>query len=330
MAKRVFSGMRPTGRLHLGHLAGALFNWVRFQDEYDCYYCIVDWHAMMSDYSDTSSITSNCREVLLDWLGVGLDPDRSTIFLQSHVPQHAELHLALSMIAPLGWLERCPTYKDQILNIQNKDLSTYAFLGYPVLMAADILLYKGELVPVGEDQSAHLEISREMARRFNNFFGEVFPEPQTILTKTPKVPGTDGRKMSKSYGNSINIADSPEEIWEKLRTMMTDPARERRKDPGDPDKCPVWDIHKVFNNDMEERDRLSEGCRTAGIGCIDCKKALYSHLMGILEPVQARRRSFESSEDDMIEVLRKGARKAERVAAVTISEVIRAIGFIPR
>lgn len=330
MRKRVFSGMRPTGRLHLGHLAGALSNWVRLQEDYDCFYCIVDWHAVMSEYADTSSIRENCREVLLDWLGVGLDPERSTIFLQSHVPHHAELHLAFSMIAPLGWLERNPTYKEQIVNMQNKDLSTYAFLGYPVLQAADILLYKGELVPVGEDQSAHLELSREIARRFNNFFGNIFPEPQTILTATPKVPGTDGRKMSKSYGNAINIADSPEDIWEKLRTMMTDPARERRKDPGDPDKCPVWDIHKVFNKDMDEMSSINEGCRTAGIGCVECKKALYSHLMEVLEPIQKRRRSFESKEDGILEVLRKGSQNAISVAEVTIHEVIDAIGFVQR
>ena len=330
MKKRVFSGMRPTGRLHLGHLAGALSNWIRFQDEYDCFYCIVDWHAMMSDYSDTRFMKDNCREVLLDWLGVGLDPDRSTLFLQSNVPHHAELHLTLSMITPLGWLERCPTYKDQILNIQNKDLSTYAFLGYPVLMAGDIMLYKAELVPVGEDQSANLELTREVVRRFNHFFGEVFQEPQTILTKTPKIPGTDGRKMSKSYGNAINIADDPEEIWEKLRTTVTDTARERRSDPGNPDKCPVWDLHKAFNHDMEQRAYIDKGCRTAGIGCIECKQALYSHLMAILEPIQSRRRAFEANEEDLLEVLKKGAMKAEKVSEVTIEEVIKAIGFISR
>ncbi|MDO9508774.1 MAG: tryptophan--tRNA ligase [Thermovirgaceae bacterium] len=330
MRKRVFSGMRPTGRLHIGHLAGALSNWVRLQDDYECFYCIVDWHAMMSEYADTNLIRSNCREVLLDWLGVGLDPDRSTIFLQSHVPQHAELHLALSMIAPLGWLERNPTYKEQIINIQNKDLSTYAFLGYPVLQAADILLYKGDLVPVGEDQSAHLELSREIARRFNYFYGDIFPEPQTLLTETPKVPGTDGRKMSKSYGNAINIADTPDEIWEKLRTMMTDPARERRKDPGNPDKCPVWDIHKVFNRDAEERTRLSDGCRGAGIGCLECKKALFAHLMDLLGPIQERRRAFESREDGVMEVLRKGAKRAGITAKETMSQVIGSVGFVDR
>lgn len=322
--------MRPTGRLHLGHLAGALTNWVRLQDQYECFYCIVDWHAMMSEYADTSSLRANCREVLLDWLGVGLDPDKSTIFLQSHVPQHAELHLALSMISPLGWLERNPTYKEQIINIQNKDLSTYAFLGYPVLQASDILLYKGDLVPVGEDQSAHLELSREIARRFNFFYGNIFPEPQTLLTQTPKVPGTDGRKMSKSYGNAINIADGHDDIWEKLRTMMTDPARERRKDPGDPGKCPVWDIQKVFNPDQEEKNRLSDGCKSAGIGCIECKKALFSHLMDLLGSIQDRRRAFETRDDGILEVLRKGAERAGAAANATMSQVIASIGFVDR
>jgi tryptophanyl-tRNA synthetase len=228
MAQRVFSGMRPTGKLHLGHLAGALTNWVKLQENYKCFYSIVDWHALMSEYADSSMIAENCKEVLLDWLASGLDPEKCVIFVQSHIPQHAELHLALSMVTPLGWLQRCPTYKEQILNIQNKDLSNYAFLGYPVLMAADILLYKAEIVPVGEDQSAHLEITREMARRFNSFFGNILPEPQIMLTPTPKVPGTDGRKMSKSYGNAINIADTPSEMWNKIRPMITDPARERR------------------------------------------------------------------------------------------------------
>lgn len=330
MTKRVFSGMRPTGKLHLGHLAGALSNWVRLQDEFDCFYCIVDWHALMSDYADSSSIKQNCREVLLDWLGAGLDPEKATIFLQSHVPSHAELHLAFSMVTPLGWLERNPTYKEQIINIQNKDLGTYAFLGYPVLQAADILLYKGEVVPVGEDQSAHLELSREIARRFNNFFGPIFPEPQTLLTATPKVPGTDGRKMSKSYGNAVNIADSPEEIWEKIRTMMTDPARERRTDPGDPEKCPVWDLQKVFNEDAAEKENIAEGCRTAGIGCIDCKKRLYAHLMAKLEPVQKRRLYYAAHVDELDDVVREGARHAREVASVTMDEVIQALGFVAR
>ena len=223
--KRIFSGMRPTGRLHYGHMAGALINWVKLQNEYNCFWGIVDWHAMMSDYADPSKVKENCYEILLDWLAVGVDPEKSSIFIQSHVKQHAEIHLALSMITPLGWLQRCPTYKEQILNLQNKDLSTYAFLGYPVLMAGDILLYKSWGVPVGEDQSAHLELTREVARRFNSFYGDVFPEPETLLTPAAKMPGTDGRKMSKSYGNSLQIAEDMDTIWGKVRTMKTDPAR---------------------------------------------------------------------------------------------------------
>lgn len=318
---RIFSGMRPTGKLHIGHLAGALTNWVKLQDDYDCYYGIVDWHALMSDYADTSSVKDNCREVLLDWLGAGLDPQKCSIFVQSHVVEHAELALALGMITPLGWLERNPTYKEQILNLQNKDLGTYAFLGYPVLMAADILLYRAAKVPVGEDQSAHLEITREIARRFNFFYGQTFPEPETLLTPTPKVPGTDGRKMSKSYGNSINISDGLPDIWQKMRTMTTDPARERRSDPGDPDKCPVWDLHRVFNPDEAQKAEIDSGCRTAGIGCVDCKKMLFAHVEAYLKPIQERRCHYEGRPELLEEVLRQGAAKARRVAAETIAAV---------
>lgn len=330
MNQRVFSGMRPTGKLHLGHLAGALTNWVKLQDEYECFYGIVDWHALMSDYADSFTIKGNCTEVLLDWLASGLDPEKCVIFIQSHVPQHVELHLALSMITPLGWLQRNPTYKEQILNIQNKDLSTYAFLGYPVLMASDILLYKAGIVPVGEDQSAHLEITREMARRFNSFFGDIFPEPQGMFTPTPKVPGTDGRKMSKSYGNSINIADTPEDMWQKIRTMMTDPARERRTDPGDPEKCPVWDIHKVFNGDDSEKAEIVEGCKTAGIGCVDCKKKLCAHVGRVMLPIQEKRAYYAKSPDLLGDILREGAVKASAVARKTMDEVLSAIGFVRR
>lgn len=330
MKKRVFSGMRPTGKLHLGHLAGALSNWIKLQDDYECVYGIVDWHALMSDYADSSKIRGNCREVLLDWLSSGLDPDKCIICVQSHVPQHAELHLALSMITPLGWLQRCPTYKEQIINIQNKDLSNYAFLGYPVLMAADILLYKSHLVPVGEDQSAHLEISREIVRRFNNFYGEILVEPQILLTPTPKVPGTDGRKMSKSYGNAIDISDSPEDMWEKIRTMMTDPAREKRKDPGTPEKCPVWDIHKVFNNDDAQKAEIHEGCMNAGIGCVECKKRLRDHVERVMVPIRERRAYYEKDEDLLADILIQGASKAKIIAQETIDQVVTAIGFVPR
>lgn len=327
MMKRIFSGMRPTGKLHLGHLAGALTNWVRLQDEYECFFCIVDWHGLMSEYADSKMIRENCIEVLLDWLAVGIDPRRSVVFMQSHVPEHAELHLALSMITPLGWLERNPTYKEQILNMQNKDLGTYAFLGYPVLMAADILLYKAEVVPVGDDQSAHLEITREIARRFNSFFGEVFPEPQMLLTPTPRVPGTDGRKMSKSYGNAINISDPFDLIWEKLRTMVTDPARYRRTDPGDPDKCPVWDLHKVFTQDLNKRNELDRGCRTAGIGCIDCKKVLFENIKNALSPIQDKRRYYEAHREEFLDVLYDGAKKAKSVAKNVMEEVKVSVGL---
>lgn len=332
MEKRVFSGMRPTGKLHLGHMAGALTNWMKLQEDsaYSCFYGIVDWHAMMSDYANSSVISENCREVMLDWLAVGLDPDKSTIFIQSHVPEHAELSLALGMITPLGWLQRNPTYKEQIINIQNKDLSNFGFLGYPVLMAADILLYRSNVVPVGEDQSAHLEITREIARRFNHFYGDIFPEPETLLTPTPKVPGTDGRKMSKSYGNSINISDSEKEMWDKLRTMVTDPARQRKTDPGDPAKCPVWDIHKVFNSDSDEMSELSSGCLAGTIGCIQCKKALKEHVVSMMNPIWERRARYEAEQDKLEDVLREGAKKARKAAKETMDAVLSGIGFVPR
>jgi tryptophanyl-tRNA synthetase len=328
---RVFSGMRPTGRLHLGHMAGALTNWVALQNDHECYYSIVDWHALMSDYADPSRLGSNTLEVLLDWLAVGLDPGKCAIFIQSHVKEHVELHMALSMIAPLGWLERCPTYKEQILNLQNKDLSTYGFLGYPVLMASDILVYKSHKVPVGEDQTAHLELSREIARRFNHFYGggaEIFPEPEIMLTHNPKIPGVDGRKMSKSYGNSIDIADEIPVIDKKIRTMMTDPARERRTDKGEPEKCPVWDLQKFFNPDEESLRELANGCRTAGIGCIDCKKVLIARVTERMAPVHERRKHFEANRDELSDILLEGAKKARVCAKRTMNEVYGALGMM--
>ncbi|MDR1515417.1 MAG: tryptophan--tRNA ligase [Synergistaceae bacterium] len=328
---RVFSGMRPTGRLHLGHMAGALTNWTALQEDHECYYSIVDWHALMSDYADPSRLGGNTMEVLLDWLAVGLDPQKCAIFVQSHVKEHVELHLALSMISPLGWLERNPTYKEQILNLQNKDLSTYGFLGYPVLMASDILVYKSHKVPVGEDQSAHLELSREIARRFNNFYGkgrEIFPEPEIMLTHYPKIPGTDGRKMSKSYGNSLDIADEIPVLDKKIRTMMTDPARERRTDKGEPEKCPVWDLHKFFNRNDEQRAELADGCRTAGIGCIDCKKALMVHVTEHMTPIHERRRHFEARVTEMEDLLHAGAIKAKDCASRTMNEVYEVLGML--
>ncbi len=325
--KRILSGMRPTGRLHLGHLAGALKNWVRLQDEYDCFYCIVDWHALMSEYKDSSKIAQNSKEVLIDWLSVGLDPKKCVIFIQSHVPEHAELHLALSTVTPLGWLTRNPTYKDQLRQLKEKDIHTYAFLGYPVLQAADILIYKAEYVPVGEDQAAHLEICREIARRFNYYFGNVFPEPQILLTDTPRVPGIDGRKMSKSYGNAIDLAEDLNSVWDKLRTMVTDPQRYRRTDPGDPNVCPVFDLHKVFTADYEQRQEIVEGCKSASIGCIDCKKVLYENLKTVLIPIQEKRKYYETHIDEFLDVIKDGAKKAREVALSVMDEVKRAIGL---
>src|SRR6202163_91780 len=272
--KRVLSGMRSTGKLHLGNYVGALENWVRMQEEYDCCFFIADWHALTTDYADTSRLKENSVEVLLDWLAAGLDPAKCVMFIQSHVPAHAELHLLLSMITPLGWLERVPTYKEQKENIKEKDLGTYGFLGYPVLQSADILIYKADVVPVGEDQVAHVELTREIARRFNQFYAGkreyVFPEPASLLTPAPKLPGTDGRKMSKSYGNTVLLTDSEPLVRLKLKTMVTDPARVKRTDPGNPDLCRVGDLHKI-SSDQATMPKVNEGCRSAGIGGIECK-----------------------------------------------------------
>ena len=327
--ERVLSGMRPTGKLHLGHLAGALTNWIKLQEDNDCYYSIVDWHAMMSDYENSSAIKQNCIEVLLDWLASGLDPEKSCMFIQSHVHEHAELALAFGMITPLGWLFRNPTYKEQLHNIENRDIKNYAFLGYPVLQAADILIYKATTVPVGEDQGAHLELSREIARRFNHFFGEnILPEPKMLLTPTPKVPGTDGRKMSKSYNNSLLISEAPDSMWEKLKTMITDPARIKRSDPGEPEKCPVWDIQKVFNDNEQELLEIAAGCRSAGIGCIDCKKKLNNHIERIMTPILERRVKYEKSPSLLLDILNDGAKRARKVARETMSLVREAMGLL--
>jgi len=319
--KRVLSGMRPTGKLHLGHLVGALQNWVDFQDKYRCYYCIVDWHAMMSEYADPSMLKEYIVEMALDWYAVGIDFNKSVVFIQSEVPEHAELHLALSMITPVSWLERNPTYKEQMREIKNKDLSTYAFLGYPVLQAADILIYNAHYVPVGEDQAPHLELTREIARRFNYFYGEVFVIPEMILTPVPKILGTDGRKMSKSYNNYIGLTEDPSSIEEKVLTMMTDTRRMRRTDPGVPEDCPVFYLHKAFNRSPEEIAEVSQGCRTASIGCIDCKKILLKHLLPTLEPFRIRRSEYENKREEIVEMLHDGARKAREFASVMIQKV---------
>jgi tryptophanyl-tRNA synthetase len=314
--------MRPTGKLHLGNYMGALANWVKLQDKYECYFFIADWHALTSDYADPSNIEANSREVILDYLAAGLDPKKSVLFKQSKVLQHAELYLLLGMITPLSWLERVPTYKEQQENLSGKDLSTYGFLGYPLLQAADILIYQPQFVPVGHDQAAHVELTREVARRFNYFYKlderEVLPEPQVLLTPSPKLPGTDGRKMSKSYGNTIELTDSEPVVRQKLKTMVTDPARIRRSDPGDPDKCPVGDLHKVFST-PETMAKVYEGCRSAGIGCIECKGWAADALVQVLKPIQERRAKYGA--DEVEDILKDGSDRARARAEQTMVEV---------
>lgn len=322
--KRVLSGMQPSGRLHIGNLVGALQKWVKLQDEYQCYYFVADWHSLTSQYADTSPIRDNIMDLLVNWLAAGLDPEKATIFIQSRVPEHAELHLLLSMITPLGWLERVPSYKEKQLEVKDKDLNTYGFLGYPLLQSADILIYKANYVPVGVDQVSHLEITREICRRFNNFYGEVFPEPEALLTEFPKVPGLDGRKMSKTYDNCIYLSDTPAEVEQKIKTMMTDPQRVKRTDSGDPELSPVFQLHKIFST-KEEQDEVAEGCRTAGIGCLDCKKILIKNLFSVLEPIWERRGKFLNKPEIIKEIIDAGSLKAREIASNTIEEATRAI-----
>jgi tryptophanyl-tRNA synthetase len=384
--KRVLSGMRPTGRLHIGHYFGALENWVKLQNDpqYECFFFIADWHALTSDYADTSQVAQNTIEIATDWLASGLDPEKCTMFIQSSVPEHAELHLLLSMVTPLGWLERIPTYKEALENVKDKDLHTYGFLGYPVLQTADIVMY-GEpstelIVPVGEDQVSHIELSREIVRRFNTFsfkppedflsmsapieiddrmkrvnadppkeeiessvrrlikemgvknfcekYGEkltrVLREPDVMLTHTPRIPGTDGRKMSKSYANFISLSESNDSIRTKSRAMMTDPARKRRTDPGNPDICPVYDWHKLFSP-PEILKWSAEGCRTAGIGCIECKTAMADNLIKWIEPIRARREEFAAHPDKVLRIIDNRSTKARDVAQKTMSRVREAV-----
>jgi len=349
--------MRPTGKLHLGNYMGALANWVKMQDQYDCYFFIADWHALTTDYADTSQVAPSTLEVILDYLAAGLDPEKSVLFLQSRVPQHSELFLIFSMITPLGWLERVPTYKEQQENLTGKDLSTYGFLGYPLLQAADILVYQAQFVPVGQDQVAHVELTREVARRFNSLYPKkygvkgigvlseqeafadvlkgapfeagtpvvelgrleaVLPEPQALLTPSPKLPGTDGRKMSKSYGNTILLSDPETVVRQKLKTMVTDPARIRRSDKGDPDKCPVGDLHKLFSS-PETLAKVYDGCRSAGIGCIECKGWAADSLVQVLQPIQDRRTGL--TEAIAKEILFEGSQRASVRAEQTMVEV---------
>jgi tryptophanyl-tRNA synthetase len=353
--------MRPTGRLHLGNLVGALQNWVELQNQYESYHCVVDWHMLTTDYANTADLQDNIWQMTTDWLAAGLDPVKAAFFVQSYVIEHAELHLLLSMLTPLGWLERVPTYKEALENIKDRDIHTYGFLGYPVLQAADILIYKADAVPVGEDQVPHIELAREIARRFNLVYGEphgaaaskidgktykeaslegkaefvnrglvtidpVLPEPRALLTPTPRLPGTDGRKMSKSYGNAIYLSDPPDVVWRKVSTMVTDPARKRRYDPGNPDVCPVFDLHKVFS-DQPIIDRVNRECRTAEIGCIDCKKLMVERLNRRLAPIQERRREYEQEPEKVWQILDEGTERARQVAQATMKEVRDAMGL---
>jgi tryptophanyl-tRNA synthetase len=394
--RRVVSGMRPTGPLHLGNYHGALANWVELQYRYECFFFVADWHALTTGYEDTTALKSNVHEVLIDWLGAGLNPGACTIFIQSRIPEHAELHLILSMVTPLAWLERVPTYKDQIEQLREKDLSTYGFLGYPLLQSADILMYRPEFVPVGEDQVAHVEITREIARRFNHIYGRepdfearceraikrlgarnasqynelrrqyqeqgnpealakartliesgakltiadrerllghlegggrsILPEPGVLLTSSPKVPGLDGRKMSKSYGNTIGLREEPDSVTKKLRAMQTDPARVRRSDPGDPEKCPVWDLHRIYSSE-ETKAWVQVGCRSAGIGCLECKKPLIDSVVSEIEVIRKRAREYEENPEIVRNIVTEGCERAREAARATMEEVRTAVGL---
>ncbi|MCP1674781.1 tryptophanyl-tRNA synthetase [Natronocella acetinitrilica] len=393
---RVLSGMRPTGRLHLGHYHGVLKNWIRLQQEHECFFFVADWHALTTHYDEREVISDNVWQLLIDWLACGVNPSLARIFIQSRVPEHAELHLLLSMITPLGWLERVPTYKDQQENLREKDLATYGFLGYPLLQSADILIYRATDVPVGEDQVAHVELTREIARRFNHQFGQepgfedkaldaarkmgkknnkmylglrkkyqeqgdteslevakalvsgqqnitladrerlegyldgsgiiVLPEPRALLTPSPRMPGLDGRKMSKSYGNAISLREEPDEVDRKIRTMPTDPARVRRTDPGNPEKCPVWEFHKTYS-DAATQEWVQSGCRSAGIGCLDCKKPVIEAVQAELAPIRQRAREFEDDPELVRTIAAEGAEVARDTARDTLVEVRRVMGL---
>ncbi len=318
--KRILSGMRPTGPLHMGNYLGALRNWVQMQDEFECFFFVADWHALTSDYENPEHMGEYVRQILIDWLSAGLSPEKSTIFIQTKVPEHAELFLILSMITPVPWLERNPTYKDQIVQIQNKDLSTFGFLGYPVLQAADIIMYKAQGVPVGVDQVPHVEITREIARRFNHLYEPVFPEPEAILTETPKILGLDRRKMSKSYGNAIYLTDSPKEIKAKVMQMVTDPQRARRSDPGNPDVCNVFEFHKLFTESALTA-KIEKECRGAEIGCVECKQIMATHLIEALEPIHERQAYFMDHPEIVNEIMMEGSRRARAIAKETMHQV---------
>ena len=325
--ERVLSGMRPTGKLHLGNHLGALDNWVKLQDDYDCFFFVANWHVLTTDAPQSGEAPGYTIEMAADWLGAGLDPERSTLFIQSLVPEHAELHLLFSMVTPVGWLERVPTYKEMVEQLGITSPS-YGLLGYPLLQAADILMYKPRWVPVGADQVPHIELTREVARRFNNTWGPVFPEPGAKLTRIPKVPGTDGRKMSKSLDNAIHLADSPAEITAKIKPMVTDPARKRRSDPGNPDICPVFDLHRIFTP-ARDREGCATGCRTAGIGCLDCKAVLLTHMLPPLAVIRERRERFAEKPREIREILHEGSKRARKTAVETMEQVRAAVKLAP-
>lgn len=326
--KRILSGMRPTGSLHLGHLVGALNNWIKLQDEYDCFFMVADWHALMSEYANPGTLKENILDNVIDWLACGVDPEKCTIFIQSQIPEHLELYFILSLITPLGLLERCPTYKEQLREITNRDLSTYAFLGYPVLQAADILLYKADTVPVGEDQLPHLELARQIVRKFNHLYKtDCLIEPKALLTKTSRLLGVDGRKMSKSYNNCIYLSEGSkredthwkDDVYKKVQSMFTDPKRIRSSDPGHPDKCNVCNYYEVFFPEMTKE--VKERCVKAQIGCTQCKKELAEKLIDLLTPIRERRRELWKNKDNVKEILEKGKSKAEKQAKETIAQV---------
>ncbi len=324
--KVVFSGIRPTRAAHLGNYVGAFRNWLKLQDDYRCIYSIVTWHALFSEYMNSKVIKDYTFEVAVDLLSIGLDPEKCILFVQSDVKEHAELHLLLSAIIPIPWLERVPTFKEMQKEIPDKDIYTYGFLGYPVLQTADIIIYKAEIVPVGEDQAFHLELAREITRRFNRFFGPVFPEPQILLTEVPKLAGTDGRKMSKSYENAIYLKDSPHVIREKISTMVTDTRRKRRTDKGEPADCPVFSLHKAFVP-KEKQDELAAGCRSASVGCLECKKVVIDSLIELFAPYREKRSHYEKNPQLVWDIFEEGSRRARRIARQTLEDVHAAIGF---
>ncbi|MFH1092693.1 MAG: tryptophan--tRNA ligase [Candidatus Omnitrophota bacterium] len=327
MKKKILSGMRPTGKLHLGHLVGALKNWSLLQSDYECFFMVADWHALMSEYKDPSRLKEFSLDNVIDWISCGIDPDKATIFIQSQIPEHLELYMVLSCVTPLGWLERCPTYKEQLRELKTRQLNNYAFLGYPVLQAADILLYKSEVVPVGEDQLPHLELTREIAQKFNHLYKKnIFPHPQAKLTKTSRLTGLDGRKMSKSYDNYIGLSDTAEEISKKVMSMFTDPKRIKLTDPGRPEVCNVYSYYRVFA-DESICTVVENECQRTKRGCTDCKKQFSSVLNEYLKPIREKRKELMGDKNTVIRILEKGRVKAHSVARATMDEVRHTIGL---